>query len=99
MRATAMAKPRVMTKAVRRKRLLKRGRYEVLVKEGIGYIRDIASGEIMHPGGDPEHEARSLYLEQSRLIERLRERTDEPLVLWDVGLGAAANAMTAIREV
>ena len=25
-------------------------------------------------------------------------RTDQPLVVWDVGLGAAANAMTAIRE-
>jgi queuine tRNA-ribosyltransferase len=91
--------PSHVTKAVRRERLLKRGRYEVLVKEGIGYIRDTASGEIMHPGGNPEHEARSLYVEQSRLIERLRERADEPLVLWDVGLGAAANAMTAIREV
>ncbi|HTD72714.1 MAG TPA: tRNA guanosine(34) transglycosylase Tgt [Steroidobacteraceae bacterium] len=91
--------PSHVTKAVRRERLLKRGRYEVLVKEGIGYIRDTASGEIMHPGGDPAHEARSLYVEQSRLIERLRERADEPLVLWDVGLGAAANAMTAIREV
>jgi queuine tRNA-ribosyltransferase len=88
-----------VTKAMRRERLLKRGRYEVLVKEGIGYIRDIGSGEIMHPGGDPAHEAQSLYVEQSRLIERLRESKDEPLILWDVGLGAAANAMTAIREV
>jgi queuine tRNA-ribosyltransferase len=36
-----------------------------------------------------------LYVEQSRLIERLT--TDgEPLVVWDVGLGAAANAMATI---
>jgi len=90
--------PSHVTKAVRRERLLKRGRYEVLVKEGIGYIRDTASGEIMHPGGDPQHEARSLYVEQSRLIERLQESADDALVLWDVGLGAAANAMTAIRQ-
>jgi queuine tRNA-ribosyltransferase len=91
--------PSHVTKAVRRERRRRRGRYEVLVKEGIGYIRDSVSGEIMHPGGDPAHEAHSLYVEQSRLITRLREHTDEPLVLWDVGLGAAANAMTAIREV
>jgi queuine tRNA-ribosyltransferase len=88
-----------VTKAVLRERRRKRGRYEVLIKEGVGYIRDTTSGEIMHPGGDPEQEARSLYVEQSRLIERLQDRTDEPLVLWDVGLGAAVNAMTAILTV
>ncbi len=90
---------RHLTKAVLRARRQKRGRYEVLVKEGLGYIRDIASGETMHPGGDPEQEARSLYVEQSRLIERLTDPEPKPLVLWDVGLGAAVNAMTAIRAV
>jgi queuine tRNA-ribosyltransferase len=88
----------LVTKALLRDRRRKRGRYEVLVTKGVGYIRDATSGEIMHPGGDPEQEARSLYVEQSRLIERLQDRTDQPLVLWDVGLGAAVNAMTAIRE-
>ena len=39
-------------------------------------------------------EARELYVEQSRLAERLRS---ESLILWDVGLGAAANAMAAIE--
>jgi queuine tRNA-ribosyltransferase len=87
-----------VTKAVLRERRRKRGRYEVLVKEKIGYIRDATSGEIMHPGGDPEQEARSLYVEQSRLIERLQNHTSNPLVLWDVGLGAAVNAMTAIKK-
>ncbi len=47
-------------------------------------------------------EARRLYVEQSRLAERLRLQAGEgpqpaPLVLWDVGLGAAANAMAAIQ--
>jgi queuine tRNA-ribosyltransferase len=53
-------------------------------------------------------EARCLYVEQSRLCERLRadstqdascvnsDSFDQPLVVWDVGLGAAANAMAAI---
>ncbi len=39
-------------------------------------------------------------MDQSRLIERLRAPSDAPspapLVLWDVGLGAAANVMAAI---
>jgi queuine tRNA-ribosyltransferase len=87
-----------VTKAALRERRRKRGRYEVLVKDGIGYIRDTASGEVMHPGGDPQLEARSLYVEQSRLIDRLQKETNEPLVLWDVGLGAAVNAMTAILQ-
>ncbi len=45
-------------------------------------------------------EARLLYVEQSRLADRLRAdgfRDAAPLVVWDVGLGAAANAMAAIR--
>jgi queuine tRNA-ribosyltransferase len=47
-------------------------------------------------------EARRLYIEQSSLAERVRLSASEspesaaPLVVWDVGLGAAANAMAAI---
>jgi queuine tRNA-ribosyltransferase len=47
-------------------------------------------------------EARRLYIEQSNLAGRVRLSADEnpesvaPLVIWDVGLGAAANAMAAI---
>jgi len=53
----------------------------------------------MHSVTDPVEEARSLYVEQSRLVERLQAPADEPLVVWDVGLGAAANAMAAILAV
>jgi queuine tRNA-ribosyltransferase len=56
------------------------------------------SGEIMHAGLDPAGEAEALYVAQSRLAERLREATAAPLVLWDVGLGAAHNAMAALRR-
>jgi queuine tRNA-ribosyltransferase len=42
-------------------------------------------------------EARKLYVEQSHLAERLREKSPEPLVLWDVGVGAAANAIAALE--
>src|SRR5215212_5992445 len=71
-----------------------RGDYEIVKAwEGFASIRQLSSGEIMHSRTDPMKEARELYVEQSRLAERLRENpTGEPLVLWDVGLGAAANA-------
>jgi queuine tRNA-ribosyltransferase len=91
--------PKHVTKAAARERRLKRGRYEVIVKAGVGYIRDMVSGETMHLGTDPEQEARSLYVEQSRLVERLQAVAAQPLVVWDVGLGAGANAMSAILSV
>jgi queuine tRNA-ribosyltransferase len=91
--------PKHVTKAVARERRRRRGRYEVIVKEQVGYIRDTQSGEVMHLGSDPAQEARSLYVEQSRLIERLQTFAEQPLVVWDVGLGAGANAMSAILSV
>jgi queuine tRNA-ribosyltransferase len=80
-----------------KKRPTQLGDYEVhIAREGFGSIRQISSGEIMHMRSAPMDEARQLYVEQSQLGERLRERVDDPLVIWDVGLGAAANAMAAI---
>jgi queuine tRNA-ribosyltransferase len=112
-----------VTKAARRRLSLKLGRYEVVVQDDVGHIRDMKSGEVMHSVNDPAEEARSLYVEQSHLVERLRNtqgppphnlepplnverlRGPEPLAtvdaealtVWDVGLGAAANAMAAIH--
>jgi queuine tRNA-ribosyltransferase len=71
-----------VTKAQRRQRNLKLGRYEVVVSGGIGRIRETASGEVMHSVNDPAEEARSLYVEQSRLVARLEEPVCEPLVIW-----------------
>lgn len=74
------------------------GNYEVhIAHEGFASIRHVHSGEIMHAHTPPMEEARRLYVEQSQLAERLRESNSEPLVIWDVGLGAAANAMAAIE--
>jgi len=89
--------PSHVTRAALRKLKLKRGRYEVIVRDEMGYIRDTASGEVMHMGSGDE--ARTLYVEQSRLIERLHDGAAEPLIVWDVGLGAAANAMAAVLAV
>jgi queuine tRNA-ribosyltransferase len=76
------------------------GDYEVhKAWEGFASIRQVSSGEIMHSRTAPMEEARKLYVEQSNLAERLREssRMNKPLVIWDVGLGAAANVMAAME--
>ena len=90
---------RHVTKAQRQVQRMKLGRYEVKIDAGIGRIRDITSGEVMHSVSDPAEEARSLYVEQSRVLERLGGVDSSPLVVWDVGLGAAANAMAVIHAV
>ncbi len=87
----------VRTQKPKKQRPTRRGAYEVhIAREGFASIRQHTSGEIMHSRTEPMEEAERLYVEQSRLAERLRE-PGELLVLWDVGLGAAANAMAAIR--
>jgi queuine tRNA-ribosyltransferase len=68
-----------------------------LAREGFGSILHCASGEIMHSRTPPIEEARILYAQQSRLAERLMLPGEGPLVIWDVGLGAAANAFAAIE--
>jgi queuine tRNA-ribosyltransferase len=88
-----------ITKAERRHLRMQLGRYEVLLRGGCGHIRDKHSGEVMHSVTDPAQEARQLYVEQSRLIERLDAAESRSLVVWDVGLGAGTNAMAAIHAV
>ncbi len=77
------------------------GDYEIhTAPEGHASIRHTPSGEIMHSHNPPMEEAERLYIDQSALAERLPMKADEDvaeLVIWDVGLGAAANAMAAIR--
>ena len=77
------------------------GDYEVQVSsQGFNSIRQISSGEVMHSISAPEEEANRLYIEQSHLAARLHHNAENnapPLVIWDVGLGAASNAMAAIH--
>jgi queuine tRNA-ribosyltransferase len=75
-----------------------RGDYQLIESpQGFFSIGQRSSGEIMHSFVHPDEEARLLYAEQSHLGHRLREGGEDALVLWDVGLGAAHNAMAAIR--
>jgi queuine tRNA-ribosyltransferase len=80
-------------------RLSRLGDYEVLPDpKGGDYasIRQVSSGEIMHSVSNPEEEARRLYVEQVGLAGLLAPAELRPLVIWDVGLGAATNAMAGL---
>jgi queuine tRNA-ribosyltransferase len=66
----------------------------VTLANGALAIRERASGEVMHPGAGPRVEAETIYVVPSRLAARLGEG-GTPLVLFDVGLGAATNAISA----
>jgi queuine tRNA-ribosyltransferase len=67
----------------------------VLTRSGARAMLDHTTGEVMHPVVGPLVEARRLYLDPARLLERLRESSGRSLVLLDVGLGAGSNAAAA----
>ncbi len=76
------------------------GDYDIVTgPQGFSSIRQVSSGEVMHSVNRPSDEANALYIVQSRLAARLRKRDDDAneLVIWDVGLGAASNAMAAVQ--
>lgn len=68
----------------------------VALANGTWSLRSRAVGETFHPVIGPEAEAATLYADQIRLSDRLHKST-ETLVIWDVGLGAAANAISVLR--
>lgn len=59
-------------------------------------LHSLAYGETFHPVIGPVAEAEALYVNQLRLRDRLQNHHGE-FVIWDVGLGAAANALTVLR--
>jgi tRNA U34 5-methylaminomethyl-2-thiouridine-forming methyltransferase MnmC len=67
----------------------------VTLKTGIKSLRSIERGETFHPVTGPRGEATLLHVEQQRIVARSAELSR--FVIWDVGLGAAANALTAIE--
>ena len=68
----------------------------VYLRNGACSVRSLAEDETFHPVIGPAAEAEALYVRQLRLPERVQATPGE-FVIWDVGLGAAANALTAIR--
>ncbi|BDA79085.1 hypothetical protein LPTSP3_g20150 [Leptospira kobayashii] len=98
------------SKAIRKRSL---GDYEIIENEAKGYwsVRQKSSGEVMHSVNSPMEEANRLYIDQSNLKKRISfsDNTFEkytpssheemnPIIIWDVGLGAATNAMSAIHS-
>ncbi len=69
----------------------------VTLRNGARAVRHLGHGEVMHPSIGPWQEALRLYVEQPRLAERLRQ-PGSPLVILDVGLGAATNAVAALTR-
>jgi tRNA U34 5-methylaminomethyl-2-thiouridine-forming methyltransferase MnmC len=57
-------------------------------------LRDPVTGQPMHSTIGPMPEARQIYLRPALLDQRLTQGS-HPLVLWDVGMGIAANSLAA----
>jgi tRNA U34 5-methylaminomethyl-2-thiouridine-forming methyltransferase MnmC len=70
----------------------------VTLANGAHSVHSVAHRETFHPVIGPVAEAEALYVRQLRLPERLRAHPG-PFVIWDVGLGAAANPLTVLRAV
>jgi len=68
----------------------------VRLNNGICSVRSLADHETFHPVVGPVAEAEALYVNQLQLRQRIQNTTGE-FVIWDVGLGAAANVLTALR--
>ena len=73
------------------------GDYQLVqLPSGANTLFSASYGEKMHPGLGPAAEADLLYVRQLQICGRLAA-TDEEFVVWDVGLGGAANAVALLR--
>lgn len=66
------------------------------LRNGTHAVFAAAYDEAMHPGAGPAAEAEVLHVGHLKLRERLPRHEGE-FVVWDVGLGAAANAVAVLR--
>jgi len=69
----------------------------VRLANGSRTIKSHRAGETFHPVIGPENEAKALYVDQLNLVDRMRS-TDGEFVIWDVGLGGGANALTVLKH-
>lgn len=69
----------------------------VLFDNGTASVRNTAHGEAMHSSVGPAIEARHVYLEQTRIPERLAAGDSAPFIVYDLGLGIGANALAVIE--
>jgi queuine tRNA-ribosyltransferase len=89
--------PNPRAKNQQRTRPARLGDYEIVeLENGASSIRQISSGEVFISAGLPEKDAVKIYIDQSRLSQRALNFSEEPLIIWDIWLGAATNLMAAI---
>ena len=69
----------------------------VTVQSGDRSVRSRKFGETFHPVIGPMAEARALHVRGQRLVERAAA-TEGAFIVWDVGLGAAANAVAVLES-
>ena len=69
----------------------------VKLANGSYSIHSLNEDETFHPVIGPVAEAEALYVRQLALATRLKQHERE-FVIWDVGLGAAANPLTVLRS-
>jgi hypothetical protein len=67
----------------------------VRLANGAFSVRALAENETFHPVIGPAAEAEALYVNQLKLRKRLQSHAGE-FVIWDVGLGAAANVLAVL---
>lgn len=68
----------------------------VKLHNGVHAVYAVSYEEKMHPGLGPAAEAEALYVRQLNIRERMQQHAGE-FVVWDVGLGAAANALALLQ--
>lgn len=61
-------------------------------------VYSVSDGETFHPKIGPVQEARQLYLNQLNIRDRIKQY-DKEFVIWDVGLGAAANPLIILENI
>lgn len=74
----------------------KEGYRLVKLASGVHSVHSLAHRETFHPVIGPVAEAEALYVKQLCLPERMSRHTGE-FIIWDVGLGAAANVLTVLK--
>lgn len=74
----------------------KEGYRLVKLASGVHSVHSLAHKETFHPVIGPVAEAEALYVKQLHLPERMAAHAGE-FIIWDVGLGAAANVLTVLK--
>lgn len=67
----------------------------VSLQGGLHTLRDLETGETFHPVVGPMAEAQAIHIGPLNLEKRLQPH--EIFTIWDVGLGAAANAIALLE--